>query len=637
MTRRLFAAFLPVLLALAWAPVASAAWFAGQVIDGPSPGIVAPASLDLARDGSGGLAYVKDGRVWVAALLGGAWRAPVPVDAGVAGPARDVRVAAEGAGGLLVAWAAAGHVWAAYRPPAAAGFARPVNVFSGNASGLSLDLSVNGKGYLAFAAGGNVRVARMWRARWAMDAQPLDAVPARDAGSGTGRPDLAVASDGTAIVAWGEGGAVFARRVRGPDVSVAVEQASLPSLDGHPGGAADEPVVGTGDDDSIAVVAWRQAFALGSGTVTRVLARRLRGSAFDAAEPVDGLSFTTAESAADPSVAMAGNLHGLVVDSRSSGQVWGSLIESPGAIDPVSRADLVPSSQPPAAVAAVAEHALAFVASRREGSGGSAVIVRARSTQGTKAWGGEALVSNPALGPIDAAGPLASADAAGDLIVAYLQDTALGPRLVVGGLDQPPGAPIGLGPGGWQRRSRPRLRWTPGAERWGPRYVVTIDGRTAGINTVPRLRPAAPLHDGYHTFAVTEVDRRGQAAVSRTAQLRIDTVAPVGGLALSGPRRAGSVVRIRVRARDVPRLGALPGPPVGSGGGAGGQAVPASGVASAKVYFGDHSRPARASSRLALRHVYERTGSYTLRLVLADRAGNLRTVRRHVRIAVPGP
>ena len=98
-------------------------------------------------------------------------------------------------------------------------------------------MSTFGKAYLAFTAvgdgGHDVRTAYYFQGQWALGTGPLDANPAAaDAGLGSGRPDVATAGDGTAIVVWGESGHVYARRVLGTSPSIVFEQADPPSIGG---------------------------------------------------------------------------------------------------------------------------------------------------------------------------------------------------------------------------------------------------------------------------------------------------------------------------------------------------------------------------------------------------------------------
>ncbi len=119
-----------------------------------------------------------------------------------------------------------------------------------------------GKAYLAFtvagAGGHDVRSAFYDAGQWALEPTALDANPADDAGTGTGRPSVAAAGDGVAIVAWGEAGHVFTRRVWGVSPSIVYEQADPASISGWNEVSADEPSVGSGGDSSYADVAFRE-------------------------------------------------------------------------------------------------------------------------------------------------------------------------------------------------------------------------------------------------------------------------------------------------------------------------------------------------------------------------------------------
>ncbi|MGH2968926.1 MAG: hypothetical protein ACRDK0_07665, partial [Solirubrobacteraceae bacterium] len=70
---------LTVLLTLALAPAAQAGWFRAEPIDGPAE-IEALGDVDLARDGGGGVVYVKREagvpQVFLSRLVEGAWTPP---------------------------------------------------------------------------------------------------------------------------------------------------------------------------------------------------------------------------------------------------------------------------------------------------------------------------------------------------------------------------------------------------------------------------------------------------------------------------------------------------------------------------------------------------------------------------------
>src|SRR4051812_46095039 len=73
------------LLALAAPAAAHAEWYGAQPIDGPAD-IDFLGDVDVARDGTGGVVYVKRDagvpQVFLSRLRGGTWTAPVRVSAG---------------------------------------------------------------------------------------------------------------------------------------------------------------------------------------------------------------------------------------------------------------------------------------------------------------------------------------------------------------------------------------------------------------------------------------------------------------------------------------------------------------------------------------------------------------------------
>src|SRR5215217_6326975 len=79
MRRLLIALTAFVVLALGPASAAQAGWYRAETVDGPA-GIEALGDVDVARDGSGGVVYLKrDGgaaQVFLSRLDEGEWRAP---------------------------------------------------------------------------------------------------------------------------------------------------------------------------------------------------------------------------------------------------------------------------------------------------------------------------------------------------------------------------------------------------------------------------------------------------------------------------------------------------------------------------------------------------------------------------------
>ena len=88
---RALLALLTALAALVLAPAAQAKWYAAEPIDGPAE-IDSIGEVDLARDGTGGVVYIKrDGgvpQVYLSRIAGGAWTAPVKISAARPSPRR---------------------------------------------------------------------------------------------------------------------------------------------------------------------------------------------------------------------------------------------------------------------------------------------------------------------------------------------------------------------------------------------------------------------------------------------------------------------------------------------------------------------------------------------------------------------
>ncbi len=257
-------------------------------VDGPSAAIQSLNGLSVARDGTGGLIYLKAGHVFVSALAGGRFGAPVQIDAGLPGGSSQPVIAAGNGGLLLIAFVDGGGLYVVQRAGATAPFGAP-QPLAVPAADPSLQLSNLGKAYLAFTvpdgAGQDVRSAYWAAGSWSVESAPLNAVSAGDdAGAGDGAPAVATAGDGVAIVAWGEGGHVYTRRVWGSAPSVVDEQADVPSFAGCSELSAGQPAVSSGGDSSYAVVAFQELLQCGALQPTRVLMNRLRGSQYDGAD-----------------------------------------------------------------------------------------------------------------------------------------------------------------------------------------------------------------------------------------------------------------------------------------------------------------------------------------------------------------
>jgi hypothetical protein len=628
--RSLAAAF--ATLALLAAP-AGAATFAGAPVVGPSPQLESLDGLDVALDGSGALVTTqRDGgadHVFVSVLDNGSWSAPQRVDGGLPGASARPVVAVANGGRVQVAFTNDGNLYATTRPSAGAGFTPLQTVWGGGGASLpSLDVSVNGKGFLAFTAPGagghDVRVAASPDGGpWTLAPSPLDGNPNADAGVDSGRARVAVSADGTAIVAWGEGGHVMARRVRGTQPSVVFADAAADLVvEGVPAAGADLPVVGAQDDDSFTGVAFRATFTVGGAPRTRVVYRRLRGSRFEGPTTIDAAPFASGQGSENPQITTVGNGNGIVLGSNDTTFLsYAMLLRGDVGPGTVSQIDSVaPSTVATDAVAAAATPLKMLVGWQFTPATGAPEI-RARYYDGT-AFETEQVLSRPEFGPTVADDGIAAAgDDNGDIVVAYVQDVpSQGPAVSVATIDQPPGRFAVQRTSGFLRTDRPRFRWTISKETWGRYFSVAVDGAQVGVTGRRDFRPP-PLTQGAHRWQVTAVDARGQTYVAPAATVRIDSVAPALSAKLATRGHAGAPLRLTVRAND--RQPVTAGAPP----------IQTSGVKQILVDWGDGTRIAIVHGN---RHVYRRRGRFRVRIVVTDRAGNRRTLVRTVRIARAG-
>ena len=595
---------LAVLLALAAAP-AHGGFFPGDAIDGPTADIRALGEIDLARDGTGALAYVKavDGvdRILVARFEGGVFRPPERIDAALPTASSQPVVGAADGGRLVVVFVSGGTVYGSVRP-AGAPWSAPTPLAPG--SDPVVDLSINGTAFATFTSGGDVRVARLDRRTntWSVLAQPADVDPARQAGVGGGRSRVAISADGIGVVTWGEGGHVYARKMFGGGLSTAPQDLTPQTFEDRATTLSDVPDVDAEDDSSYAWVVFRQSFADGG---TRILARRQRGTTFDPPVAVDAPG---GEPVGTPRIDITGRGVGAAMTTgAASGQPMAALLQR----DQFGVGGrLFGGSAAPAVMPAIAENEDGLLAAVLGGPGEPA-YVRARALEDMKA-GPEAVLSRPELGPVaPERGFDAASDRSGGAIVAWLQDGPDGRRVVTGYLDQPPGFLAGHTSQRCCQNPRPRLSWQPAFDLWGPvRYVVTVDGKVAGETTETALELATPLVGASHRWQITAVDLRGQTRRSATRRLRIDGVLPRLRVRYD---RTGRVVSLSVRARDPAPRGRRP-----------------SGMRSVVVSWGDGTRRARGTAALRVSHRYRRAGSYSLEVTARDKAGNERRNTRTV-------
>ena len=419
------------------------------VIDGPSGAILGLGGLSVARDGTGGLVYTKAvagiPHVFASALLGGTLQPPQEVDSGLAGASSQPVIAAGNGGVLLIGFINGGQLYVVDRASATAAYGAP-DALAGGAINPALEMTNFGKGYLAFTvadgAGHDVRTAYYDNGAWSLESSPLNAVPADDAGTGTGAPQVAAAGDGVAIVAWGEGGHVVTRKVWGTAPSIVDEQADPSSISGCPEVSAGQPEVASGGDSSYADVAFEETVSCGGVEQTRVMVNRLHASQYDGATAGDGLSTPGTESGTEPEVAMTEYGQGFVTSAGgTSNDVFAMELGNNGGYGPILQVNSLPATGPPYAVPGVAGLFSTFVAWQQTPGTSGPSEIRLRYEPRASTLGPELVVSSPRQGATDAARGLAAAgDISGDVAIAWVQGTGASTEIVADELYQPPGA-----------------------------------------------------------------------------------------------------------------------------------------------------------------------------------------------------
>jgi hypothetical protein len=598
---------LAVLIAGVLSAPAPAVYFPGDTIDGPSGDVRALGDVDLARDGSGALAYVKaDGgvdHVYVSRFEKGLLQPPERIDVTLAGASSQPVVGASDNGRLAVAFVNSGTVYGVVRASGLP-FSPPVPL--GPGVDPSVDLSINGTAYASYTSAGDVRIGRLDRRSnaWIGLVSPVDVDPAREAGVGSGRSRVAISADGIGVVTWGEGGHVFARKMFNAGLSNAPQDLTPPDFGGRVSTVSDLPDVDAEDDSSYAWVVFRQTFADGG---SRILARRQRGTQFDPPVALD----TGDEAVRDPRIDLNGRGLGLAtMAGASSGQPMTALIDVRDVFGLGSRL-LSPSVAGPAAVPSISENNSAVVAAVLAGAGPASVAVRpyVDGKPGTPL-----LLSRPELGVVTPElGFDAASDRAGGVLFAWVQGGATDRRIVAGYFDRPPATFLGYTSQRCCRGVAPSLRWQESFNLWGPlRYEVMIDNTLVGQTAGNTLVLPGPLAGGTHRWQVRAIDVRGQATRSKTRLLRIDARKPLLSI---GYKRKKRVVTMSVRGRDDSRASTL-----------------VSGMREVDVAWGDDSIASAGVSRVKATHRYRRGGSYTITVTARDKVGNVTVNHRTVRM-----
>jgi len=621
---RLRLSVLLALAALAVSPAAaSAGWFPAQPVDGPSPDLERLGGVDLARDGTGGVVYLKriDGvpHVFLSRFNGGQFRPPERVDNGLGAGASDAAIAAADKDRLAIVWTAGSRVYGSLvtgndqRPGPLLGPTELYNDAAGEVSDIAVDMGINGTAYASWAApgggGSDVRVARLMDITWSLVGAPMDIDPAQPAGRGAQRSRIAVSAEGNAVVAWGENHAdgrprVHMRRVTGLNPSGFPQEISVAELGGQAGGTADQVDIDVEDDGSFAWAVFRQDFGGGS----RSVARRLLGSTFDPPVPLDA-----GPSTGRPRVGMNGRGQGLAAIETSGGGAAGLFLYN-DAFGPGTPLSSQASAQGAEPKPASSEHREVVMAWRVADAAGNASIKGRLKPDEKAPFENEVELSRGDLGTVDQGQFAISADRVAGFAVAMLQGASGANRTITVALhDRPPGRPGAIARSAWQNKARPKLEWRPGIDLWGPqRFRVVVGGQVVGETTGSSLVPTQRLRAGRPlSYQVIAIDSRGQETPSRTRIVRLDNQGPRLTVKIVGRRRAGQALRVQVRASD------------GRG----------AGVDKIRVRWGDSKRfVTQRGARFRGAHAFRR-GSFNLRVTGYDKAGNRRVKIVRLRIS----
>jgi hypothetical protein len=584
------------------------------VLDGPSPAIQGLSGLSMAKDGTGGLVYLKDvagvPHVFVSQLFGGEFSVPQQVDTALPGPSSDPVIAAAPGGMLVVAFINGGDLYATVAPAGPEPFGAPQALFD-DATGPSVSATYLGKAYVAFTTEvdgvAQVRAAYYAHGSWALEPTPLNAVATENAGTGTDAPSVAAAQDGVGIVAWGEAGHVYLRRVWGASPSVDVYQVDVPTVGFDTEVSATDPRIAAGADSSFVDVAFDETVSNGTQQQTRVLLHQLDASVWSSLTASDGLATPGAESAGDPGVAMGEYGDGVATAVRgTSNQVWGMNLLNNGAPTSAIELDSLPNASPPDAISAASGFYSGLAAWQHDPGSPGTPEIRARFYT-NHAWGPEVVLSNPADGATDAGAGLAAAgDLNADMAVAWVQGSGAGTQIVTDQLYQPPGGFSAASSFRYVRSTYPLLSWNAPHELWGPRYELSVDGAPPVETSQTSIRYGR-LAQGPHTWSVEAVNGAGLTSFDKTATVFVDTYPPAVVSTLSGTLQVHKELHVYVTYSDTP-----PGATAADG----------SGVASVAVNWGDGSKYVIAHGKY---HQYAKPGRYRLTVTVTDRAGNTTT------------
>jgi hypothetical protein len=597
------------------------------VVDGPSAAIQGLSGLFVARDGTGGLVYLKNvggvAHVFASALTGGAFQAPRQLDAGLGGASSQPVISGNSNGELMVAFINGGELYTVLAPNGIAGWQGPQPMYGG-ASKPSLSMNQFGTAYLAFAASGgggsDVRTLSFDSGRWSSPSPPLDVASGDGAGAGTSRPRIVACGDGTGIAVWGEAGHVYVRRMLGSTPSTATYRVDPGSFAGSNEVSATRPVIAAGGDSSYASIGFQETLDTGATQQTGVLYSHLVAGRLLGTQAVDGVSGPgdNADQAATATTEFGAGF--VTAEQTTSHNLYALRLGTNAWPSGVTQINSLPALTAPDAVTSPAGTVSTLIAWQQDPGSSGTPEIRLRYAPDGINLNPEQVLSSSSAGPTNAdLGLAAGGDLAGDAAVAWVQGTGDQTQIVAAQLFQNPGSFSPLSAFGYSTRVTPTLSWSPASEVWGsPTYEVKLDGALIAQTTSTTVGVPAALAQGRHTWQVAAVNRAGGATLAHSATVLVDSLPPTVRVRITGQRHPGRPLHAYVRAYDT-----RPGLP-------GGQV---SGVRSVQLKWGDGSKPLHRATSV---HAYRRRRTYVLTVIAIDRAGNQAVVTRKIRItAVP--
>lgn len=610
---------------------------AAVAIAGPDPAIVDLGDVAMAADGTGGVVFrrFEDGapHIYAARYDGERWHAPQRLDVGQRFTSSWPRIGAADDGRLVVTWVQQGppnqdSMYSAALPRGGARFRPPTlvdfTVGDSQAAFPSLAMSSAGDAVLAYQrvtsfvhpllgsgyVNSQIKLARFNGTRWSGVGTPVNRVPSSPLRQPTAdnAPRVAIAADGSAVVAWQEPDEalidrVWARRVFGSRLGT-VLPVTPPVIDGaQQRGSADAIDVGITDFGRAVVAVRQQPDPSLRGQSPRIYVNQLdepesgAGKAFGgprvAAAPPSGATGA-------PTLGLGGRF-GLLVGWELGGTV--SVASGTGAAV-AAQAAVGPALAAPAPVLeqGIDERGVLAAATAE---GGGRVVVRELAGSAVKST---QAVAGPTGGPVH--GLRIAGAGNGNALVAFHQGESDEGQIAVARVDAPPVPFIVEPPGEWTNVRQPTITWSAPANDPKPRgYAVEVDGRVVARTTnnrFYRLKTGA-LRDGQHRVRVIATSRTGGGETA---------TAPV---AFGTDRRRPTVTvqrtgkRIRVRVADPGGKGRTSG--VASGG--------------TTITWGDGER-SEGITRSAS-HRYAKAARRTIVVRAGDRAGNVANFRTTLR------